>query len=193
MINELEARVVIPNDHIFKGIGIITREEESTGADYALVKLDRPATGRTILKIRRKGKIANGQPVFVIGHPSGLPQKYAPGADVRSNSKPAFFTANLDTYGGNSGSPVFNEETGDAEGILVRGDTDFVRVGTCFVSNVCPTTGCRGEDVTRTTLFADLVPQTPEVPEGELEDRVIRLEQSVADIQETVEEILDKL
>jgi len=193
MINETEARVVIPNDQIFKGIAILTREEIGTGPDYAVVRLDRPATGRTILKIRRAGKIADGQPVYVIGHPSGLPMKYAPGADVRDNSKTAFFTANLDTYGGNSGSPVFNEDSGDVEGIMVRGDTDFVRMGNCWVSNVCPTTGCRGEDCTRTTQFADTVPETPDEPVGDIETRVTRLEQSVTDIQVSIKEILDEL
>jgi V8-like Glu-specific endopeptidase len=193
MINETEARVIIPNDQIFKGVAILTREEVSTGADYAVVRLDRPATGRTILKIRRNGKIDDGQPVYVIGHPSGLPQKYAPGADVRNNAKTEFFTANLDTYGGNSGSPVFNEDTGDVEGILVRGDTDFVRVGSCWVSNVCPTTGCRGEDVTRTTQFSDTVPETPDEPVGDIETRLTRLEQTVVDIQEAIDEIRDQI
>ncbi len=67
--------------------------------------------------------------------------------------------ANLDTYGGNSGSPVFNE-----------------------VSNVCPTTGCRGEDVTRTTEFADSVPENPIVPQPDLENRVGNLERVVESI-----------
>jgi len=49
------------------------------------------------------------------------------------------------------------------EGILVRGETDFISksIGcgqTCDVSNECPTTGCRGEDVTKSTEFVDLIP-----------------------------------
>ena len=57
--------------------------------------------------------------------------------------------ANLDTYGGNSGSAVFNAKTGLVEGILVRGEQDYVQKGDCRVSNVCPADGCRGEDVTK--------------------------------------------
>jgi hypothetical protein len=78
-----------------------------------------------------------------------LPTKFADGAAVRNNQPDAFFVANLDTYGGNSGSPVFNSDTHEVEGILVRGDADFVQHGNCQVSLVCPTTGCRGEDCTR--------------------------------------------
>ena len=72
--------------------------------------------------------------------------------DIREK---AIFTANLDTYGGNSGSPVFNSETHEVEGILVRGDTDFVPLGKCMVSAVCPTNGCIGEDCTRVSEFLD--------------------------------------
>jgi len=110
------------------------------------------------LTIRRDGKIAGNQPVHIIGHPVGLPAKYAAGAQVRDNSSAAYFVANLDSFGGNSGSPVFNAETHFVEGVLVRGDTDFVPHGQCSVALVCPTGGCRGEDCTRTTEFAHLVP-----------------------------------
>ena len=71
----------------------------------------------------------------------------------------AFFVANLDTYGGNSGSPVFASDTNRVEGILVRGETDFEQTPAgCQISLVCPTSGCRGEDITRTTQFSSLVP-----------------------------------
>lgn len=36
-----------------------------------------------------------------------------------------FFMASLDAFVGNSGSPVFNKETGLVEGILVEGAEDF--------------------------------------------------------------------
>ncbi len=188
--------VVISNDDIYRGVAIIARKLEGSGSDYALVRLDRAAQGHPILRIRRTGKIADGREVYVIGHPSGLPLKYAPNANVRINSAAAFFVANLDTYGGNSGSPVFDQETDIVEGILVRGETDFVSVGGCRVSNVCPTTGCRGEDVTRATELAAFIPETdtngPE-PSGELGVRVDRLEGQVGDILETVKRIEEKL
>jgi len=82
--------------------------------------------------------------------------KYAAGAQVRDNQSDLYIVCNLDTYGGNSGSPVINDDDPhEIEGILVRGDTDFNQVGNCQRSNVCPNTGCRGEDVTRATEFAN--------------------------------------
>lgn len=151
------AQVVIQNSEIYSGDSLLGRQEDGSGSDWAIVKLDRPVTNHRILPIRRTGRIPNNNSVYVIGHPNGLPAKFAPGANVRDNSPQAFFKANLDTYGGNSGSPVFNEEN-VVEGILVRGETDFVPQGNCMVSLVCPTTGCQGEDCTRTTEFASLIP-----------------------------------
>lgn len=193
MTSPTNANVIISNNDIYRGISIVARKLENAGADYALVKLDRAVVGRTILPVRRTGKIMNDRAVYVIGHPSGLPVKYAPNAIVRDNSQAKFFVANLDTYGGNSGSPVFDQETNLVEGILVRGDTDFVMSGSCNVSNVCPTSGCRGEDVTRTTEFAQFIPETTPSPTGDIEGRVGNLEMAVKDIRDVLTRIEKKL
>ena len=146
-----------------------------------------------IVRLRRQGKVADDEKVYVLGHPSGLPLKYAPGAQVRGNDDPSFFVANLDTYGGNSGSPVFNERTGEVEGILVRGETDYLQVGNCRISNACPTSGCRGEDVTRASEFVEFVPQADAPQPQGLESRVVRLEQVVDEIHGMVKELQDSL
>lgn len=158
MRNATTAETVINNAEIYRGVNVIGQQLVGNGADWALVRIDRPVTNHPIVRIRRTGKIGDTQAVHVIGHPSGLPTKFAGGAAVRNNQPSAFFVANLDTYGGNSGSPVFNSDTHEVEGILVRGEADFVQQDTCRVSLVCPTTGCRGEDCTRTTEFAQLLP-----------------------------------
>jgi hypothetical protein len=154
------AETVIPNTEIYRGVALLGREEVGTGPDWAVVRIDRPVTNHRIVRIRRSGKIGDTQTVHVIGHPTGLPTKFAGGAVVRDNGPKTFFIANLDTFGGNSGSPVFNSDTHEVEGILVRGEADFAQQGNCQVSLVCPTTGCRGEDCTRTTEFANLIPST---------------------------------
>lgn len=88
-----------------------------------------------------------GDSLTVIGHPSGLPRKYAGGAAVVSthtctggesfcsaseiarmaqgNMNFRSYTANLDTFGGNSGSGAFNDD-GEMIGILISGATDYV-------------------------------------------------------------------
>ena len=85
-------------------------------------------------------------------------------SEVRTVDKSGYFVANLDTYGGNSGSAVFNTDTGLVEGILVRGENDFVYSNGCRVSNVCPAPGCRGEDVTKISELANLIPEATEEP-----------------------------
>ncbi|MBZ0253469.1 MAG: trypsin-like peptidase domain-containing protein, partial [Candidatus Methylomirabilis sp.] len=124
-------------------------------SDWRVLRVN-PVSGRTPPAIRTTamGLIPNNEAVTVIGHPVGLPTKIAGGANVRNNAPAAYFSANLDTYGGNSGSAVFNSASIASgsplvEGILVRGETDFVFSGGCYVSNMCPDNGCSGEDVTR--------------------------------------------
>lgn len=126
--------------------------------DFALIELDRKVTDRRVLDYRRKGKVAVGEDLVVIGHPSGLPTKIADGAKVSSRSG-KFFSAHLDTYGGNSGSAVFNANTGVIEGILVRGARDYVYDSSqgCMASNVLGQTEGKGEDVTYITNIPELM------------------------------------
>ena len=167
MQNATAAQTVINNGEIYTGVAVIGRQQVGNGADWALVRIDRRVTNHSIARIRQAGRIGDAQVVHVIGHPVGLPTKVAGNAAVRNNTQNDFFIANLDTYGGNSGSPVFNSDTHEVEGVLVRGETDFVQNGTCFVSLVCPNNGCRGEDCTRTTEFAQLVPFGPVYAQGD--------------------------
>lgn len=142
--------ITVPTTEVYKCTKVLsTILEGGNGNDYAIVELEREVTNHAPLKVRKEGSIAVGDEVVVIGHPTGMPTKIADGAHVRSLSK-NYFMANLDTYGGNSGSAVFNAKTGLVEGILVRGENDYVMDSTqsCRVSNLCPESGCRGEDVT---------------------------------------------
>lgn len=155
-----QARTEFTSEDVYQGIEVVGRKlEGASGRDWALVRLDRSVLGRKPVTFRRRGKIQKGRDLFVIGHPNGLPAKYADGASVRDNSPQPYFVANLDTYGGNSGSPVFDKQRVRVEGILVRGENDFVKMGSCNVSLVCPSTGCRGEDVTRTTEWVEVFKQ----------------------------------
>ena len=144
---------------VYECAELIGREQSySNKNDYAVIRLNRVVEGRQPLEVRTSGKIDKGTEIVVIGHPSGLPAKIADGAIVRKNTTRIYFTTNLDTYGGNSGSAVFNAETGVVEGILVRGATDYISDPEgCMVSNICAENGCRGEDVTRITAAKELM------------------------------------
>ena len=157
MIDSTTAKMVIEQDNVYFCEEVVGHRL-SGGVDYALVRLDRPVTGRQPVEIRRSGRVPDRTPLVMVGHPSGLPQKIAGGARVRDNSASSHFVANTDSYGGNSGSPIFNELTNEVEGILVRGVADYVPEGNCYVSNHCSDAGCDGEDATRTTHFAELLP-----------------------------------
>ncbi len=137
---------------VYKCSNVIHTEAFGNGSDFAIVTLDREVTGREPLELARersKRVIPNGTELLMIGHPAGLPTKFDDGGKVRSNNQDGFFVATTDSYGGNSGSAVFNKKTGKIEGVLVRGETDYVYANGCRVSKVCSETTCRGEDVTK--------------------------------------------
>jgi V8-like Glu-specific endopeptidase len=131
----------------------------SSKEDFALIRLKKKVIGRPVLKVRTEGRIGNNTALVVIGHPTGLPTKVSAGANVRTNSNSVYFVANLDTFGGNSGSAVFDAKTGTVEGILVRGETDYVYDSAqgCRVPKQCKNDECRGEDVTRITNIKKLL------------------------------------
>ena len=147
----------IPADNVYFGDAIID-QSLGGGLDHSVVRIDREVVGRNPVPIRRQGVVSLGEPLVVIGNPSGLTTKIAGGAIVRG-IQPTFIESNLDTYGGNSGSAVFNANTLEVEGILVRGATDFVTVGGCVRSNVLSDTGSDNEDVSRVDAFASFIPE----------------------------------
>lgn len=95
--------------------------------DFAIIELDRSVSNHQplLLNQAQKETLTEGSDLFVIGHPIGLPTKVSANARVIENSSKNYFRTNLDTYGGNSGSPVFSEKTGLIEGVLVAGTPDF--------------------------------------------------------------------
>ena len=128
------------------------------GPDYALVRLDRKVANHKPLPVNR-ASITRDTPLFVIGYPVGLPLKVAGGAKVRDASRNGFFVADLDTFGRNSGSPVFNASTNKIEGVLVRGADDFTYTPAgCAVMAVYDQNGGRGEDVTKVAEVTASIP-----------------------------------
>lgn len=94
--------------------------------DYSLIELDRVPKRRTPLKLNMDKKIDNTANVFMIGHPFGMPLMLSRESALINNNGTYQFTAGLDSFEGNSGSPVFNSKTLEVEGILVNGQEDLV-------------------------------------------------------------------
>ncbi len=139
---------------------IIARKKDlQTKDDYAVIRLDKKVKGRPFLKFREEGKIDDKTELLVIGHPAALPTKITDKGSLRQNDNSVFFQANLDTFAGNSGSPVFDAQSGLVEGILVRGEKDFIydEKASCYRVNQCKEGECRGEDVTRITNIKEIL------------------------------------
>lgn len=142
----------VPKDSVYGCKEVIKQKLEETKftiRDYAVIRLDRKVTGRSPLKYRKFGRPVIGTDLYVIGHPSGLPLKITDGAQVKGWNaeewqmpietllkRRFYLQSNLDTYQGNSGSPVFNQKTGKVEGILIEGADDFTydQEKDCYVS-----------------------------------------------------------
>jgi S1-C subfamily serine protease len=148
----------LPNNNIYEGVKIIDKDEKD---DWALIKLDRKASDQEIAK-PSGNRIPDEQPVYIIGHPFGLPLKYASNAEVCVNKKgDPHFKASLDAYARNSGSPVFNGETHELEGILIHKTGDDIDERTrptrnCVILRSYPD-DCKkvGATVTRISELAD--------------------------------------
>jgi hypothetical protein len=150
----------VPNKNIYKGVKIIHRVYNplGNGSDWALVELDRKVVGKPVVKLFEKA-IYRNQPVYIFGHPCGLPLKYSAGARVRGIYEP-FFSADLNVYCGSSGSPVFDSNTHEVIGMVVRGDNrDFRWTGKGWLSIIYPNPDIQSREpqCTRVSQFIDII------------------------------------
>ncbi len=142
----------LPAESVFTCKRVIRKELNlDLGLDYALVQLDRNVRGRDPLVLERESRFTQKSKLTVIGSPSGLPLKISQEGKLRSTLHPFFIVSTLDTYKGNSGSPVFNSKTGLVGGILVRGEEDFIpdHQRMCLQSKRCEGDECQGESVSK--------------------------------------------
>jgi V8-like Glu-specific endopeptidase len=142
----------------------VIKAEYSFANDFAILKLEKKVSGATPIKLAKE--VTEDMALTVIGHPSGLPKKVAPGGKILElNPKRSKFYASLDTFQGNSGSPVLNKK-GEAVGILVSGKTDYRydEEDKCQRVNVCNNEGkqclydydyVKGEGVTNIKVILD--------------------------------------
>jgi S1-C subfamily serine protease len=150
----------VESSEVYKCKEIVKTIRNNSGQDFAVIRLNRPVVNHAVLQLRQSGEMSVGDGLVVIGHPVGLPTKITTGGKVRSIANAEYLVASVDTYGGNSGSAVFNAQTGLIEGILVRGEQDFQSQGNCTVSKVCTEDSCRGEDITRISMARSFIPNS---------------------------------
>ena len=92
--------------------------------DFAVFKLERPVTDREPVKVRGPEEELAGDDLVIIGHPFGLPRKYALNGDVIEEGDNGFITTH-DIFGGNSGSAIFDAKSGAVQGIMACGGSNL--------------------------------------------------------------------
>ena len=119
-------------------------------ADLVLVELDRPVQGHRPVEISTESLSPGvGKELYVIGHPLGAPQKIATGQVRKGATAQGLLLTNLDVFFGNSGSPVFEQDTDRLIGLVSSGESDFRKndLKSCLEIKVCTNGGCLGETV----------------------------------------------
>jgi hypothetical protein len=164
---DLESGGRIPANNLYRVTSAIANNaEREESADFALYRLDRAVEGRTPFSVDYSAMVEVGDPVHLIGHPSSLPQKLTLNGTVLGRLE-GLLMMNLDAYGGNSGSPVVNSETGQVVGIFRGGSPDFTfdRQNRCVRSMRCEQNGplaegaapeCLGEVATPASVLGIL-------------------------------------
>jgi S1-C subfamily serine protease len=102
--------------------------------DLAVLTLDRPVAQREPLVLRWTAGVRDGEPLYLIGHPVGLPAKLADNGTVRGDGGGDFFETDLDAMASNSGSPVFSATARDVVGVLTGAPFGFVSIGGKVIS-----------------------------------------------------------
>lgn len=97
----------------------------SNNVDFAVLELDRDVVGRDPLVVSDK-PLRVGDGVYTIGHPWGIPKKIAENAEVKRVYS-FCFSADLDAFSGNSGSPIFNMDH-EVVGVLYQGRLENMRL-----------------------------------------------------------------
>lgn len=160
MLPSGKPRLRIAGRDVYAAKELVKRVENGDSQpDWALLRLDRPVVRRNPVPLAPDSTLVAGLPVYVIGHPSGLPMKFAKGATI-TTLQDRYLFANLDTFSGNSGSPVFDARSNRLVGVLDEGQEDYVARGPCKVVNLVPQVPGK-EGVTRVGVFRDEIGRLP--------------------------------
>jgi hypothetical protein len=145
----------ITENSVYKCVDYIREyASEALSPDYCIIKLDRDVdSSRVPVEISSSYTDVSTSNLYdIIGFPAGLPAKILSDFAVMDiDSSYGYFQGNPDTFGGNSGSGVFDSD-GVVVGVLTSGATDYVLSGTCYIVNECSSAGssisCGGETMT---------------------------------------------
>ena len=165
MMDDGEIRHRYRNSQIYQCKAIIAYHYIRGAADWAAIELDRPTDRSSLALYTGDLAMIDDNPLEVVGHPLGLPLKWIRNGriDFEKSADSAqsndVFTAAIDTFEGNSGSPVLvrNGNTPVVVGILSSGARDYTLGDRqCLSARACANGECSGEQVTRANQFVHL-------------------------------------
>jgi hypothetical protein len=151
----------IPQSNVYACREVVA-QQLGGGLDYALVRIDRPTTGRTPFALQSRPPAVGGR-VGLIGYPSGIPAKIDTAGTVlrHEGTNASRIRTSVDSFPGHSGGVMIDLATGAAFGVHVEGSTpSFISDGTCMRTASCPTvtldTGgyCDGAVETSVSMFS---------------------------------------
>lgn len=110
---------------------VITYEDsEKNGqyTDYGIIRLDRKVKDRNYLNISKSLFYKNSSTHTMIGHSLGMPKMYVDNLKIEGllDKKLVNAYGMIDSFSGNSGSPIIDEKNKLVVGILIRGEEDFL-------------------------------------------------------------------
>ncbi|WFB69112.1 serine protease [Chryseobacterium sp. WX] len=144
--------IIINKDDIYYPQSVANK---NTDIDLVEIKVDRNFNRRILEWEKSDANRKDSDEIYMLGHPLGLPMKLAINANIIENKDPFYFYTSLDSFQGNSGSPVFNLKTNKIIGILVSGEVDFKFNGSCNYSPLCAYPYCKGEKVIKIERFVE--------------------------------------
>lgn len=150
--NSNAEEIIINKDDIYYLQSVVKKD---TDLDLVEIKVDRNFNRPVLACEKSDANRKDSDEIYMLGHPLGLPMKLAINANIIENTNPFYFYTSLDSFQGNSGSPVFNSKTNKIIGILVSGEIDFKFNGSCYYSPLCAYPYCKGEKVIKIERFTE--------------------------------------
>lgn len=158
-----EVTTTFAEPQVFSCSESVAGRDSRLGPDWRVIRLDRTAD-RTPLSIYTGKPLSDSSEVHVVGHPLGLPMKAANEGRIRGHDNGRYRTT-LDTFRGNSGSPVYAliNDRPVVIGIMSGGEHDKAKPGSrhCDIERICGgADNCRGQLATDARSFASWTSHT---------------------------------
>jgi V8-like Glu-specific endopeptidase len=120
--NVYSCKNIVKSINVQANLGVATTIYQTFfRTDFAIIELDRPVKGRKAVTLTSRPLVEKDDRVFSISYPIGMPAKVSSGAVLSGLNTAAYFWTSIIVFGGSSGGPIFNENTGELVGVISKG------------------------------------------------------------------------